>query len=144
MLYAKITLVEGLSTARPGIMPTCRAVRPKGVTMLQERKDRAYQLGHEAGKAAGSWVIDGNTTRRTCEVIIRGFEDGDPEIMDMRPASLSGERADSMTPQALLRELGCRDDSRFSDGLCDMYDDGFSTAWWDEVIEHASVQVRAN
>lgn len=37
-----------------------------------------YDLGYRAGEAAGSWVIDGNTSRETCERILRGIEEGDP------------------------------------------------------------------
>lgn len=62
---------------------------PASVDPVQEAASR----GHDAGSAAGSWVIDGNTTRETALHILRGYEDGDPEIMDMMPAPLSGEWA---------------------------------------------------
>lgn len=122
-------------------MSSCRAVRPKGVTLLQEKKDLAYELGKNAGGARATWVIDGRTAPERCQKIIKGYEDGDPEVMDMRPASLSGEWSGDLTPSLLMEDLGVRSDSRFSDRLCDLYDDGFSCAWWDEVLRAAKYQI---
>lgn len=53
---------------------------------------RAYHYGHERGVAAGSWVIDGNTSEETARNLLRGIDDGDPVVYDVLPfAPLSGE-----------------------------------------------------
>lgn len=46
--------------------------------------------GYEDGKAAGSWVFDGNTTRHTYATVLQGIEDGDPLILDMLPQPPAG------------------------------------------------------
>jgi hypothetical protein len=122
-------------------MSSCRAVRPKGVTLLQEKKDLAYELGKSSGHSVGTWVIDGRTAPEQCQFIIKGYEAGDPEVMDMVPKPLSGVWADERSPSVLMEELGVRADSRFSERLCDMFEDGFTSAYWDEVLRAARYQV---
>ena len=89
--------------------------------------------GYEAGRAAGSWVIDGNTSRETCERILQGYEDGDPEIMDMQPSPLSGEWADESIPEIFGK---WPTDQQMQD-----YEDGYSRGFWREVLHSARVQV---
>jgi hypothetical protein len=101
---------------------------------------RAEALGTEHGRAAGSWVIDGNTTPETARAILAGYDDGDPEVMDMMPAPLSGEWVDGVTPSRLVTELEINDES--DDGalildVCDAYERGFSDGYWAEVIVSA-------
>jgi hypothetical protein len=103
---------------------------------------RAEALGAEHGSAAGSWVIDGNTTAETAQGIVRGYEDGDPMVMDMQPAPLSGEWADSMTPQELIHELtgeeyDLHSDEFVKDAACDAYEHAYSQAYWDQVVSDA-------
>lgn len=101
---------------------------------------QAENLGREFGRSVGSWVIDANTTRETCELIIQGYEDGDPEIMDMEPAPLSGEWADSPTPTGLARELGTDEMNDDFDDVCRAFEDGFSHGYWEIVISNARAQ----
>ncbi len=61
--------------------------------------------GHKAGAAAGSWIIDGNTTVDTAWQIMHGYEDGDPEILDMQPSPFSGEWADGPVLAGILARL---------------------------------------
>jgi hypothetical protein len=98
---------------------------------------RADALGTEHGRAAGSWVIDGNTSAETAQAIVRGYEDGDPGIMDMMPSPLSGEWADGMTPARLYESLGIPDANAWSDEVCDMYEAAYAQAYWDQVIADA-------
>lgn len=106
-----------------------------------ELADKAYELGRDHGAAVGSWVIDGNTTSDTASRILKGYEDGDSQIMDMEPSPLSGEWADSPTPQTLADELELAEEYRGSelDQLCTDYELGFSQGYWDEVIRSAKV-----
>ncbi len=80
--------------------------------------DKAHELGREHGSAIGS-----------------------PQIMDMEPSPLSGEWADSPTPQTLADELELDEQYRGSelDQLCTDYELGFSQGYWDEVIRMAKV-----
>ena len=101
--------------------------------------DQAFALGREHGVSAGSWVIDGNTPIETVEHILKGYEDGDPEVMDIEPSPLSGEWADDPTPQTLADALGLAEEHRGTelDQLCTDYELGFSEGFWDEVTRSA-------
>jgi hypothetical protein len=63
--------------------------------------DEATERGADAGRAAGSWVIDGNTSPETARNILRGIDDGDPMVMDMAPGPLSGEWAGESVTELL-------------------------------------------
>ena len=102
---------------------------------------QARALGAEHGRNVGSWVIDGNTTAETAARILQGYEDGDPEIMDMQPSPLSGEWADDPTPSSVLADLGVNETDESSSELLDTYEAAFSEAYWDEVIRAAKVVV---
>jgi hypothetical protein len=103
----------------------------------------AAELGREAGHNAGTWVIDGNTTVETARKIIQGYEDGDPEVMDMQPSPLSGEWADDPTIHDVLRDIGIRanvdamDDDEIDD-LLTTYELAYSDGFWAEVIRAAN------
>jgi len=83
----------------------------------------------ERGAAAGSWVIDGNTTTETARWIVTGWDDGDGAVMDLQPACLSGEWAGES-----LSELGLAD---ASENELDEYETAFAEAFWGEVIRSA-------
>src|SRR5580765_6801139 len=91
--------------------------------------------GREAGKAAGSWVIDGNTSSETVQAILKGIEDGDPAIMDMEPSPLSGEWAGESVYELIpeIREMEERDAHAEIDEACSAYELGFSEGFWFEV-----------
>jgi hypothetical protein len=102
---------------------------------------RAHELGSEAGEAAGSWIIDGNTSRETARRILQGIEDGDPEIMDMQPAPLSGEWADSPTPDDILEEItgvgSAQVDAFHREDLLNAFEEAYSEGFWDVVTRDA-------
>ena len=55
------------------------------------------------GVAAGSWVVDGNTSDQACGAILEGLEDGDPAVCDALPFPLwNGEEADDVYGRALV------------------------------------------
>ena len=43
---------------------------------------KAEELGRDAGKAAASWVFDGNTPEEAYQRVLRGIEEGDPAVLD--------------------------------------------------------------
>jgi hypothetical protein len=45
----------------------------------------AGNLGRDAGRAAASWIFDGNTPEDTYRAVLRGIDDGDPAILDAYP-----------------------------------------------------------
>lgn len=88
-----------------------------------------YTNGYEAGQAAGSWVLDGNSSVSTAQRLIDGYDAGDPEIMDLCPAPLSGEWAGE-SPVELLGD-------DYTDDDADQYELGFEQGFWDEVLTSA-------
>jgi len=117
---------------------------PKEVEMAQEYdsayEQDAYELGRERGTAAGTWVFDGNTSEDEIRRVLEGYEEGDPEIMDLEPSPLSGEWAGDPTPASVLSDLAgtAAWDAVFSDadaeGILGAYEHGFSRGFWDEVV----------
>lgn len=111
---------------------------------------RAFGLGVEHGTNAGSWVFDGNTSDETIRRVLQGYEDGDPEIMEMCPNPLSGEWAGDPTPADILREVGLDpgDDTardvemdNIEDDVLTAYEMAFQDGFWDEVIRTANARI---
>lgn len=98
---------------------------------------QAHDLGRERGASAGSWVIDGNTSEAEVRAIVKGYEDGDPQVMDMQPSPLSGEWADDPTIGEVLAELGVSEDDDVADDLLEAYEAGFGEGFWAEVLRSA-------
>jgi hypothetical protein len=101
----------------------------------------AKRLGHVAGEAAASWATDGNTTRETAARIIKGFDEGDPAVLDMfRIPNLSGEWADGPTPASLCEDVGFDAEAEperaeYLEGdICDAWEEAVSLAFWDTLI----------
>lgn len=98
----------------------------------------ADSAGYEAGTAAGSWVIDGNTTEETARHLLEGIEDGDPAVLDSLPSSpLSGEWADAPLPRDVLENVGMAEDDPATDDVLTSYEDGFARGVTDEVTRSA-------
>jgi hypothetical protein len=111
---------------------------PPAVDPIEE----AAKRGAEAGTAAGTWAIDGNTSAETVARILQGIEDGDPEVLDMQPAPLSGEWAGESIEELLGDLLPDNEvqpamhDDRY-DALLDAYEGAFGEAYWAEVERSA-------
>lgn len=96
-------------------------------------QSEAYRAGYDHGQARGSWVLDGNSTVETARRIVEGYNDGDPEIMDMQPAPLSGEWAGESIP-----EMSDYFDMDLSDEtVADDFEQGFSDGYWTEILTTA-------
>jgi len=122
----------------------------KGITDMSSDYDKleaaAAELGREAGHNAGTWVIDGNTTVETARKIPQGYEDGDPEVMDMQPSPLSGEWADDPTIQNVLDDIASEAevweiDPDSEDDLLIVYENSYSDGYWHEVIRAANAVI---
>lgn len=99
----------------------------------------AHDEGYGRGQNAGSWVIDGNTTVETARRILAGYNNGDPEIMDMAPAPLSGEWAGESIPE-LSEEYGL---DLEDDDEANAFEEGFSEGFWDEVVRSARAMLES-
>lgn len=107
---------------------------------------KARQMGTERGKAAASWVFDGNTTQETYRAFLQATEDGDParDQWDHLSGWLSGEYGDDPRPQTLAHDLDLPtdtdDDMAAVDEACDAYEDAAEEAYWAELERVARLQ----
>ena len=99
-----------------------------------------YDIGKDHGTAQGSWVFDGNTTDETYRWVLKGYEWGDGEVLDLCPNPLSGEWAGESIPELLGLSVG---DPYPDDDDLQEYEDGFVQGFWDEVIGTARKMAEA-
>jgi hypothetical protein len=98
----------------------------------------------EMAKNAASWVFDGNTEDATYRRVLKGIEDGDPEIMDALPCvDWSGQWADGPNwndeLRAAILEVLENDEELTEEALKDDdYDDIFNEI----AVEHANGAVQ--
>jgi hypothetical protein len=91
----------------------------------------AASLGRDAGKAAASWMFDGNTPEDAYLAVLRGIDDGDPAILDAHP--VPGLSAGGGYSQAdLARHLGLDDEDQLPPGAVTAYLDAADQTFWDE------------
>jgi hypothetical protein len=130
----------GMNTAFRVLGLWLRFERAGGARIVDTRSRVAECHGREAGKAAGSWVIDGNTSQEAAQRLLEGILDGDPAVMDLLPANpLSGEWADDPTPSSLLAEYDLTEDDDLASEVLDAYETGYSDGVMDEVTRTAQV-----
>jgi len=86
-----------------------------------ERVATAEELGAEAGRAAGSWVVDGNTSSEQAAELVAMIDDCDPRFYDAMPAPLSGEWAGES-----LREIFGHHPA---EAECEAYEDAYRDAY---------------
>ena len=103
----------------------------------------AEDLGRDAGKAAASWVFDGNTPEDTYRNVLRGIEDGDPAILGAHPAP--GLSADGGYTEAdLARDLGLDDEDQLFPDAVTAYLDAAAETFWHETERLAREHLAAN
>lgn len=75
---------------------------------VDARNEKAMKFrGHEDGKNAASWLVDGNTPDpyRVLDDFIAGIDSGDPEVLDALPhPNVSGEWADDPTWEQICQD----------------------------------------
>ena len=97
-----------------------------------------YREGYRHGKTVGSCITDGNTKTETYAWILKGFDKGDPEVMDIRPNPLSGEWAGESISELFGLAIGqdLPDDESLTE-----YEHGFSDGFWEQVISDCNYQL---
>lgn len=95
----------------------------------------ATVLGQQDGESAGSWMFDGNTTDETYRHVLRGIEEGDPEVLDMMGAPLSGEWAGRSIMEIFGHDA--------TDEEMDAYEEAYALAYWDYVESTARAHLGA-
>ena len=91
---------------------------------------QAADLGRDAGKAAASWVFDGNTPEDAYRAVLAGIEDGDPAILDAYPAP--GLSAGGYTEAGLAGDLGLDGEDQLPPDAVTAYLDAAGQAYWHE------------
>jgi ribosome modulation factor len=105
---------------------------------VEDVLERAEQEGYEAGKAAGSWLLDGNSSEETARRLLAGIEDGDPEILEALPSSpLSGECADGLMPRDVLGWYDLDEEHDAADDVLRAFEDGYDRGVQDEATRSA-------
>jgi hypothetical protein len=100
--------------------------------------ESARQEGYDAGVAAGSWLLDGNSSEDEARALLRGLDDGDPAVLDSLPASpLSGEWADAPTPADVLDWFDVEEDDDCAEAVLSAYEEAFSRGVEDEAYRSA-------
>lgn len=100
-----------------------------------------YKQGYEHGKKSGSWVTDGNTKTETYAWILKGFDEGNPDVMDIQPNPLSGEWAGESISELFGLNVG---DELPDQEILDEYEDGFIDGFWEQVISDCNYQLNNN
>jgi hypothetical protein len=101
---------------------------------------KAEELGREAGKAAASWVFDGNTPEDAYQRVLRGIDDGDPAILDEIEPPAIGPAA-GYDQDDLARDLGIEHGDRALPRAASAYADAFTDSFWHEVERTAREHV---
>lgn len=100
-----------------------------------------HKEGFERGQACGSWVTDGNTTPETYRWIREGYDNGDPEVMELCPNPLSGEWAGESISEVFGLKVG--EDYPDSEDL-DRYEEGFRQGFWHKVLGDCNYQLEGS
>jgi len=93
---------------------------------------RAAELGRDAGKAAATWVFDGNTPDEAYRRVLRGIEDGDPAVLDAIEPPAIGLAA-GYDQDDLARDLGLEPADPALPDAVPAYADAFTASFWTEV-----------
>ena len=112
-------------------------------SQLDSLMAQAERIGADHGRSAGTWVVDGNTSDETKGRILRGIQDGDPEIMDgIRCAPLSGEYAGDYTIGDLAADLDLDDEEwepELQTEIEDAYVNAYVSAFWAQVEKECAL-----
>ena len=91
----------------------------------------AENPGRDAGRAAASWMSDGNTPEDACRSVLSGVGDGDPAIPGAHPApGLSA--GGGYTDAGLARDLGLDGEDKLPPDVVTAYLDAAAETFWHE------------
>jgi hypothetical protein len=93
---------------------------------------RAADLGRDAGRAAATWVFDGNTPEDGYRRVLRGINESDPAILDAIEPSATGPGT-GYDEDDLARDLGVEPDQNALPRAAAAYTDAFTSSFWHEV-----------
>lgn len=80
-----------------------------------------YRIGNFRGISAASWIeIDSEAHAKR---LLQMWDDGDPEVMDLQPAPLSGEQGG----ESMIELLG----ENYTEDDAEQHELGFSDGFWD-------------
>lgn len=105
----------------------------KAAESEESERDRLEARGYRDGHAAATWFApqDEESARR----ILRGPDEGDPEILDGLPQPrLGGEYADEPTWSHILEDEGCEDSEDGRPELLDAYQYAYACAVERELV----------
>lgn len=107
------------------------------------------QRGYKDGRAAGTWVFDGNAQEEYFMKIQQGVRDGDPKYLDMLPHHrLNGEFADDPTWNDIVAEEMDWDKGSIeffdTDHMYEAYTTAFHQGVEDEVLAYGSHSVKTD
>jgi hypothetical protein len=102
--------------------------------------ERAERLGRRAGKAAGTWAIDGNTSADAARALLRGIDEGDPAVLDAMP---DPHGDDEFSHEGVLLDLGVHPEGDDADRVLESYRVGFDSGYWAEVERAAHAMLPA-
>ena len=96
---------------------------------VEEIKD----AGKDAGRAAGGWIADGNTTEEELRNVLQMWDDCDPAA-PYAPSPFSGEWAGDPSLQSVIEDATglteCTPEEE--DELASAFEEAFAEAWQDE------------
>jgi hypothetical protein len=102
-------------------------------------KETAEEVGQYYGRAAGTWVIDGNTPDTYCEALRDGYTNGAPGAYDIEPSPLSGEWS-GFSLSEMCEDTGL---DLYNDDIAREYEKGFSYGFWTEVMRSIAERLDA-
>lgn len=104
----------------------------------EEINETMRERGKVDGDAAGSWVIDGSTSKERAREIFDGIQDCDPAIMDSLPRLCLGEWAGDPSFEDICHEEDLDDLSPEEiDDLFEVYADGWAEGMTERVQRDA-------
>ncbi len=122
-------------------------------TAIDKAIAAASDMGRKAGSNAAHWIIQdswgGRVTRgekEAAQAFLDAFEDGDDTP---NPPNLSGEWADSETPNSLMESLFDEDELELEevqdaqDDICTAWEDAASDAFYSTLQESALATIDA-
>jgi hypothetical protein len=111
---------------------------------MDEQTKLAEDIGRAHGRAAGTWIVDGNTGADQLRALVEQFESGEFLAVNEFSNPLSGEWADGYSLQDLASDVGydTAGELHFDEGL-DELATAYEAGYWEAFELEAERSVRA-